>query len=60
MGMVERKTGGGKGRVVARTIENAKSKTLLDNVKKYIMPLSTIYTDEAKAYQGIGNVICSQ
>ncbi|MDP9054171.1 MAG: IS1595 family transposase [Acidobacteriota bacterium] len=56
MGMVERKTNGGKGRVVARTIENAKSKTLLDNVKKYVMPLSTIYTDEAKAYQGIGSM----
>jgi len=56
MGMVEHRTDGGKGRVIARTVENCKSKTLLDNVKKYVLPLSTVYTDEAKAYQGIGSM----
>ncbi|MGB9458272.1 MAG: IS1595 family transposase [Bryobacteraceae bacterium] len=51
MGMVER-----KGRVVARTIPDCTSKTLLRNVKKYVLPESTIYTDELKSYGGIGHM----
>ncbi|MFZ0935415.1 MAG: IS1595 family transposase [Bryobacteraceae bacterium] len=50
MGMVER-----KGRVVARAIPDCTSKTLLRNVKKYVLPESTIYTDELKSYGGIGH-----
>jgi transposase-like protein len=49
MGMVER-----KGRVVARTIPDCTSKTLLDNVKRYVLPESTVYTDELRSYGGIG------
>jgi transposase-like protein len=49
--MVER---GGK--VVARKIADCKSKTLMENVKHYVLPKSTIYTDELKAYGGIGNM----
>ncbi|MGI8988085.1 MAG: IS1595 family transposase [Bryobacteraceae bacterium] len=51
LGMVER-----KGRVVARTIADCKSATLLENVKEYVLPKSTVYTDELKAYGGIGNM----
>jgi transposase len=38
MGIVER-----KGRVVARVIPDTKSKTLLDNVKKYVLPRTNGY-----------------
>ncbi|MGD0669327.1 MAG: IS1595 family transposase [Bryobacteraceae bacterium] len=51
MGMVER-----RGRVVARTIPDCTSKTLLRNVKKYVLPESTIYTDELKSDGGIGHM----
>jgi transposase len=51
MGMVER-----QGRVVARTISDCTSKTLLENVRQYVLPKSTIYTDELKAYGGIGHM----
>lgn len=42
-----------KGRIVARTIDNVKSSTLLGMVKERILPDTMIYTDEAKAYDGI-------
>ncbi len=51
LGMVER-----KGRVVARVIPDCKSATLLENVKHYILPKSTVYTDELNAYKGIGHM----
>ncbi|MGA2712952.1 MAG: IS1595 family transposase [Bryobacteraceae bacterium] len=51
LGLVER-----QGRVVARVIPDCTSKTLLDNVKTYVPPKSTVYTDELKAYGGIGNM----
>jgi transposase-like protein len=51
MGLVER-----KGRVVARVIPDCTSRTLLQNVKQYVLPKSTVYTDELKAYGGIGNM----
>jgi transposase-like protein len=51
MGMVER-----GGRVVARVIPDCTSKTLLENVKHYVLPKSTVYTDELKSYGGIGHM----
>ena len=48
VGIVER-----KGRVVARTTQDAKAKTLLGLVSKHVLPESTIYTDEFKSYKGI-------
>src|SRR6266478_8503353 len=51
MGMVER-----GGRVVARVIPDCTSKTLLENVKQYVLPKSTVYTDELKSYGGIGHM----
>jgi len=56
MGMVERETEERKGRVVARVIPDCTSKTLLENVKQYVLPKTMIYTDELKAYGGIGNM----
>jgi len=51
MGLVER-----KGRVVARIVPDCTSRTLLENVKQYVLPKSTIYTDELKSYGGIGSM----
>ncbi len=48
VGIVER-----KGRVVARTTEDAKGSTLLPLVSKHVLPKSTIYTDEWKGYDGV-------
>ena len=49
LGIVER-----KGRAVARTIEAARSREVLPLIKKYVMPISTVFTDESKIYDGIG------
>lgn len=56
IGIVERKTAERKGRVVARVIPDTKSKTLLDNVKQYVLPKSMVYTDELKSYHEIGHM----
>jgi transposase-like protein len=51
VGAVER-----KGRVVAVVATDATKKTLHGIAKEYIMPESTIYTDELRAYDGLENV----
>ena len=48
VGMVER-----KGRVVARTVDKVNRKNLMGLVKEYVLPNSTIYTDELAAYKAI-------
>jgi transposase len=45
LGMVER-----KGRVVALTIPDTTAKTLVGTVHEYVLPKSTIFTDELQAY----------
>ena len=49
LGMVER-----KGQVIAKVIPDCKGTTLLGNVHKYVLPKSTVYTDELAGYAGIG------
>jgi transposase len=51
VGILER-----KGRVVAKTVKDCTSKTLLDLVKEHVLPKSTVYTDELKSYGGIGHM----
>jgi transposase-like protein len=48
-GIVER-----KGRVVARTCDDTTAKTLVGNVRKFVMPGGTVYTDELAAYNTVG------
>jgi transposase len=48
-GIVER-----KGRVVAKTCDDTTAKTLVGNVRKFVMPGGTVYTDELPAYNTIG------
>ena len=50
-GVVERKTG--KGRVVARVVEDATKKTLQDFAHEFILPESTVFTDEHPSYTGL-------
>ena len=50
-GVVERKTG--KGRVIARVVEDASKKTLQDFAHEFILPESTVFTDEHPSYTGL-------
>jgi transposase len=51
LGMVER-----KGRVKAVTVPDTKSATLLKSVREYVLPKSTIFTDEYMSYDGISRM----
>src|SRR5438046_8840052 len=42
-----------KGRIIAKTVENASGATLLPTVREYVMPKSTVFTDELPSYHGI-------
>jgi transposase len=48
LGMVER-----KGRVVALTVPDTTAKTLVGKVHEYVLPKSTIFTDELQAYNTV-------
>ncbi len=51
VGIVER-----KGRVVAKATPNVTGATLLGMARERILPDSTVYTDEARGYDGLKNV----
>ncbi len=51
VGIVER-----KGRAIARATQDVTGATLLPLVRDYVLPESTVYTDEYKAYGGIENI----
>ena len=53
IGMIERSTPTKVGRVVARVATDAKRDTLHGLAKEYILPSSTIFTDEFISYQGL-------
>jgi len=53
VGMVERSIGRRHGRVVARVAPNAQKETLHGLAKKYILPSSTIFTDDYVSYDGL-------
>ena len=53
VGMAERSTPARVGRVVARVAPNAQKKTLHGLAKEYIMPASTVFTDDFCAYDGL-------
>ena len=52
-GVVERKSG--KGRVIAKVVEDASKKTLQDFAHEFIMPAATVFTDEHPSYVGLAN-----
>lgn len=43
----------GGGKVIAKAAEDVSGKTLLGMVREYVLPASTIFTDEYRAYDGI-------
>jgi transposase-like protein len=45
-----------KGRAIARATKDATGATLLPLVRDYVLPESTVYTDEWKPYGGIENI----
>ncbi len=51
LGVVER-----KGRVIARTASDVTGKTLHGFVKEYVLPKSTVFTDEFASYQGLERI----
>src|ERR1022692_216836 len=52
IGVVERKGG----RVIARTAEDVSMKTLQGFVKEYVLPKSTVFTDEFASYNGLDRI----
>jgi transposase-like protein len=56
VGMVERRTDGKIGRVVARVAPDATKKTLHGLAKEYILPSSTVFTDDFVSYDGLQNL----
>lgn len=53
VGVVERKTEGKHGRIIARVTPDTRQKTLHGVVREYVLPKSTVYTDEYKSYTGL-------
>ena len=53
VGIVER---GGKGRVIAKTASDLTGATLTGMVREYVLPASTVFTDELAAYNGIPEI----
>jgi transposase len=53
VGMVERSTPSRVGRVVARVAPNTQKKTLHSLAKEYILPSSTVFTDDYISYDGL-------
>jgi transposase len=51
VGLAER-----KGRVIAKTVPDAKSATLLTTVREFVLPKSTVFTDEYICYDGISRM----
>lgn len=56
VGAVERSTEERKGRVVARVTRDTKKETLQGIVREYVLPKSTVYTDEYQSYGNLGLV----
>jgi len=55
VGMAERNTPTRIGRVVARVAPDASKKTLHGLAKEYILPASTVFTDDFVSYDGLAN-----
>jgi transposase len=56
VGIVERATDERKGRVIARVTKDTRMETLHGMVREYVLPKSTVYTDEFLGYGNLGLV----
>ena len=43
------------GRIIARTAKDTKAESLMPTIKQYVMPESTVFTDEWVGYKYVGN-----
>jgi transposase len=53
VGIVERR--GGKGRIIAKATPNVTADTLTGMVKEYVLPASTVFTDDFSGYDRLKN-----
>ena len=53
VGIAERGTSEKAGRIVARVAKDVKQETLHGMVREYVLPKSTVYTDELASYSGL-------
>jgi transposase len=56
MGIVQRGRKGSKGRVAAEIVHTVEREDLLPIVSKRVLPASTVYTDEWRAYNDLGKM----
>lgn len=56
VGIAERGTSEKAGRIVARVTRDAKRETLHGLIREYVLPKSTVYTDEFQGYGNLGLV----
>ncbi len=54
LGMAMRGESGAKGKIVAKVIPNVGATELVSNVKARVLPASTVYTDEWRSYNALG------
>lgn len=55
-GMAQRKASGNGGKVAAFVVESASKEELLPHVQTKVLPASTVYTDEWKSYDRLGEM----
>jgi transposase len=56
VGIAERGTSEKAGRIVARVAKDVKQETLHGLVREYVLPKSTVYTDELNSYHGLAGI----
>jgi transposase len=56
VGIAQRETTEATGRIVARVTRDAKRETLHGLIREYVLPKSTVYTDEFQGYGNLGLV----
>jgi transposase len=53
MGMVQRGASGEPGKIMVKVVDGVKKNDLLPHAKQFILPASTVYTDESYAYRDL-------
>jgi transposase-like protein len=56
VGMVERGASGTKGKVVAKVADGTGIRDLIPHAKQHVLPATTVYTDEWRAYRHLGGL----
>jgi transposase len=56
VGLAQRRTAGKHGKVYAKVVDSPGTAELLPRLRKKVLPASTIYTDEWRAYEKVGTM----